>query len=225
MVKAIQEQNKPAVVFMGYCGDDVWGSKGKIDSETGDLLSTPPISGSNLAEIRLLSGFVTITPAYLFIKDVAQLKKISSSKEMEPWKLNNDYDRPIPRRVAEESGVPREWFGMKKRHITTTYFLPMNRVIRRKFFSYLKSNLNIGKWYVMAYLVQKRILVILPGIKIFFCSHIDFYDLMRKWATSVLVKEYSVMLKESLRAMERIGTDSSQASKRAGKGVASNRPF
>ena len=68
MVKEIQGRNAPAVVFMGYCGDDVWGHKGEIDGETGDLLTNPPISGSNLAEVRLLAGFTIITPAYMFIK-------------------------------------------------------------------------------------------------------------------------------------------------------------
>jgi hypothetical protein len=35
---------------------------------------------------------------------------------MHPWKLGNGYyDRPIARRIAEEAGVPREFFGQRKR--------------------------------------------------------------------------------------------------------------
>ena len=204
MAKSIQKRNTPAVVLMGYCGDDVWGPKGKIDPETGDLLATPPISGSNLSEIRLFTGFVTIPPAYMYIKDVAQIKEISNSKEMETWKLNNDYDRPIPRRIAEESGIPREWFGMKKRHITTTYFWPINKENRLAFFRHLKEDLNIGKWTIVAYYLQKRILVTMLGLKMLSGNNLDLYDMMRKWATRVLSKKYSGVLRKSFQEIKLI---------------------
>jgi len=207
MAKSIQKRNTPAAVFMGYSGDDVWGPKGKIDPETGDLLATPPLSGSNLSEIRLLIGFLTIPPAYMYIKDVAQIRKISNSREMDPWRLNNDYDRPIPRRIVEESGIPREWFGMKKHHITTTYFWPINRENRLAFYQSIKTSMNIGKWYVMAYYLQRRIFVSTLGLKIFFGKNIDFYDMMRKWATDVLIKKYSVLLGKSFQAIKLFKTD------------------
>ena len=38
---------------------------------------------------------------------------------MEPWRVHTNYDRPIPRRIAEEAGVPRELFGNKKRAAAT----------------------------------------------------------------------------------------------------------
>jgi hypothetical protein len=209
MVKSIQKRNIPAAVFMGYCGDDVWGNKGKIDAETGDLLSTPPISGSNLSEIRLFTGFVTIPPAYMYIKDVAQIKKISNSREMEAWKLNNGYDRPIPRRIVEESGIPREWFGMKKHHITTTYFWPINTDNRLAFYRYLKREFNIGKWYIMAYYFQRRVFVNIFGMKMLFGKNIDLYDIMRKWATDVLSKMYSTSLKKSFQSMRFVETSMS----------------
>ena len=34
---------------------------------------------------------------------------------MKPWVLGTDYDRPIPRRILEERGVPRAAFGQVKR--------------------------------------------------------------------------------------------------------------
>jgi hypothetical protein len=43
-----------------------------------------------------------------------RLYEISVSAEMQPWSLNSDYNKPIPRRIAEEAGVPREAFGMVK---------------------------------------------------------------------------------------------------------------
>jgi len=44
-------------------------------------------------------------------------------EEMMPYTLNNDYDRPIPRRIAEESGVPRELFGQEKKAASILLFL------------------------------------------------------------------------------------------------------
>jgi hypothetical protein len=40
--------------------------------------------------------------------------KVTISEEMGPWRLGNDYDRPIPRRIVEEKGVPRNLFGFAK---------------------------------------------------------------------------------------------------------------
>ena len=33
---------------------------------------------------------------------------------MDFWKLGNDYDKPIPRRIIEMAGVPRGIFGVRK---------------------------------------------------------------------------------------------------------------
>ena len=33
---------------------------------------------------------------------------------MRPWSVGGGYDRPIPRRIAEEAGVPRQHFGQRK---------------------------------------------------------------------------------------------------------------
>jgi len=37
-----------------------------------------------------------------------------TSEEMQPWSIGGDYDKPFPRRIAEEMGVPRELFGQRK---------------------------------------------------------------------------------------------------------------
>jgi hypothetical protein len=36
------------------------------------------------------------------------------SKRVSRWRSRSDYDRPIPRRIAEEMGVPRGAFGQRK---------------------------------------------------------------------------------------------------------------
>ena len=42
---------------------------------------------------------------------------------VEPWRLGTAYDRPIPRRIAEEAGVPRSVFGVRKKAVIQTYYL------------------------------------------------------------------------------------------------------
>jgi len=196
MAKTLQKHQSPAAIFMGYCGDDVWGDKSGIDPETGDLLHSPPISGSNLAEIRLHTGFITISPAYMFWRNIYQIKNISKSREMDPWRLNNNYDRPIPRRIAEEMGIPREWFGIKKRHITTTYYWPINGDNRKAFFRHLKKKGRLNKWLVSAHYLQKRFHINILGKINGRAKNIDCYDIMRKWATEVLKNEYAAILKK-----------------------------
>ena len=46
--------------------------------------------------------------------DIDAVRAISCSEEMKPWSVGGDYDRPIARRCAVESGVPTEWFGLRK---------------------------------------------------------------------------------------------------------------
>ena len=44
----------------------------------------------------------------------ADILRITESPEMDPWRLGVAYDRPIPRRLGEAAGVPRDAFGQKK---------------------------------------------------------------------------------------------------------------
>ena len=34
---------------------------------------------------------------------------------MQPWSVGGKYDRPICRRIVEEAGIPRDWFGVHKK--------------------------------------------------------------------------------------------------------------
>jgi hypothetical protein len=41
---------------------------------------------------------------------------------MKPWRLGIEYDRPIPRRIAEEAGVRRDAFGIQKMAVTVPMY-------------------------------------------------------------------------------------------------------
>lgn len=71
-------------------------------------------TGVSYTEDALRNGSVYIPLPAFGASACDSIKKISNSEEMKPWSVGGDYDRPIPRRIAETAGVPREAFGMKK---------------------------------------------------------------------------------------------------------------
>jgi len=74
--------------------------------------------GSSLTEFRLRSGFIHFpVPTLGYIRHPS-IYAISNSEPLRPWVLGTDYDRPIPRRLLEEAGVPRTAFGRTKKAIT-----------------------------------------------------------------------------------------------------------
>lgn len=71
-------------------------------------------SGSGLDEFRKRVGFVNAPVPFIGVQNSRQLARISGSVEMKQFRVKGLYDRPIPRRIAEEAGVPREIFGTRK---------------------------------------------------------------------------------------------------------------
>ena len=67
-----------------------------------------------MAELRLVVGFVHLPLPFMGARRKADIVKITESSEMDPWRLETDYDRPIARRIAEEAGVPRHLFGRSR---------------------------------------------------------------------------------------------------------------
>jgi hypothetical protein len=106
---------KGALLFTGLQGDQMW------NREPGTSLcgtwSWDP-GGATMQEFRLRAGFVHMPPAAFGWQHADRLLRITRSPEMAPWSLPTSYDRPIPRRIAEDSGVPRELFGMEKKAVS-----------------------------------------------------------------------------------------------------------
>ena len=102
---------KGKLLFTGHYGGMVWNRKCKnLDA----FISRGDPSGHNLGEFRLRVGWIHLAVPFLGCTSHPSIYKISNSREMKPWTLNNNYDRPIPRRLVEEAGIERQLFGMKK---------------------------------------------------------------------------------------------------------------
>ena len=110
----VADDIRQRVLLTGHFGDVVWSlDKGKVSTD----LRWGGLSGASLYESRLRIGFIHAPVPYIGACRISTISKISHSEELRSWVLNNSYDRPIPRRVLEEKGVPREAFGHKKNHI------------------------------------------------------------------------------------------------------------
>ena len=72
----------------------------------------------------------------------AEIIAITESDEMQPWRIHTAYDRPIPRRIAEEAGIPRQAFGQAK-YASVVIFpqpsIPYGKTLRSEFFAYLDT--------------------------------------------------------------------------------------
>jgi hypothetical protein len=80
----------------------------------GSGLSRVDLGNHGLSEIRLHIGFVQVAVPFIGGRRRSDILRISESEEMRPWNVQGDYNRPIPRRIAEEAGVPRLMFGQVK---------------------------------------------------------------------------------------------------------------
>jgi len=147
MVKWLAASDTPSLVMTGYHGDKVW-DVNVTDKFVNNEIIRGDMSGFSLTEARLRAGFINMPIPFLFAENIAQLRDISCSDEMSNWRLYNDYDRPIPRRIAEEAGVPRESFGFEKAHVSSMLIWPVNKKLRRDFLLHLREKHGISPFRV-----------------------------------------------------------------------------
>lgn len=112
----MEEQLRLSLFVSGRHGERYWGpthrSRRKNFREIDDVI----VSGHALGEFRLRVGFFHFPIPYVGARHGPAIFRITHSPEMRPWKLGTGYyDRPIPRRIAEDAGVPRHAFGREKR--------------------------------------------------------------------------------------------------------------
>jgi hypothetical protein len=72
------------------------------------------MAGSSTTDMRLRIGYFNFPVPYTLGVHARALNRIGRSEEMAPWRIGGSYDRPIPRRLLETAGVPRDLFGQVK---------------------------------------------------------------------------------------------------------------
>ncbi len=101
-----------SVLLTGYHGDKVWAKDTKDLSEN---IVRGDASGLSLSEYRLWAGFIHCPITFWGVRQIWDINRVSNSEEMRLWDIPGEYSRPIPRRIAESAGVPRDAFGIVKR--------------------------------------------------------------------------------------------------------------
>lgn len=100
------------VLLTGYHGDKIWA---KDTRDLSDDVVRGDSSGLSLTEYRLRVGFIHCPITFWGVQQIRDINQISNSDEMRPWDINGNYSRPIPRRIIESAGIPREMFGIVKK--------------------------------------------------------------------------------------------------------------
>ena len=135
----------PALLLTGHLGE-IWYSK---DATRPGTVNDELVLIGVVTEVRLKTGYVQLPAPFIGARRREDIFRITNSAEMSPWKLNVRYDRPIPRRIAEEAGVPRHMFGQHKTASVVELAqpsLPLNERLRDDFLEFLNSSGLLEKW-------------------------------------------------------------------------------
>ncbi len=99
------------VLVTGFFGDGMWW----LNRPHRPLFWRLEQAGHSLPEFRLRTGFIHVPLPWFAANEMYNVGEISNSPEMRPYVLGMDNDRPVPRRILEEAGVPRGTFADAKR--------------------------------------------------------------------------------------------------------------
>lgn len=142
---------RPTLLLTGHLGETWYTLRcaGKRYAKmSNDALFCWSQAGHGLAEVRLVNRLVQVAVPFIGARSRKDIFRITESAEMDPWRLNNSYDRPIARRIAEEAGVAREMFGQVKLasivHLPTPN-VPITPALRHAFFRHLLGNRLAGR--------------------------------------------------------------------------------
>jgi len=123
-----------AMVVTGCRGDTLWG----MYRDPSATFLRGDRSGSSFSEFFLRIGATAVPVPMISARRSRDIRRISLSAEMAPWRIGGGYDRPIARRIAEDAGVRREVFGQQKRTTSQLVFRSgayLSPASRRDFFS------------------------------------------------------------------------------------------
>ena len=116
--RVFEEALHACVLFTGFHGDKQW----ERTIAPNDVIRRGDVSGSSLGEYRLRVDFIHLPVPFIGCRRHADVWRISNSEEMRPFSVGESYDRPVPRRIAEQMGVPRREFGQLKKAASLLFF-------------------------------------------------------------------------------------------------------
>lgn len=139
----------PALLLTGNLGEIWYTSASTEKSVINDGLIPLSLGGWGLSEVRLKLGYVQVAVPFIGARSREDIFRISESREMERWRLGGAYDRPIPRRIAEQAGIPRHMFGQRKQASVVEFpppNIPFDGLLREEYFEFLRGNGLLSDW-------------------------------------------------------------------------------
>jgi hypothetical protein len=108
------------LIVSGIGGDFVWDPR---NARTRRSQGAPFfIGGYSEVEFLLRAPALSLALPMIGVRRMNQLDRLGTSPAMRDWSVGGDYDRPIPRRIVEETGVPRGAFADMKRRVAGDFF-------------------------------------------------------------------------------------------------------
>jgi len=142
----------PALLLTGTLGE-MWYTHRCWYADHPDTLHSGLARGDlgthGLTEVRLRAGYVQAALPYIGGRRREQILRITESEAMRPWRLDNAYDRPIPRRLGETAGVPRAAFGQVKVGSVVEWpppQAPRNAALRERYLRFLRGARLRRRW-------------------------------------------------------------------------------
>lgn len=111
VLAAAENEMRNRTLLTGYYGDGVWW----LNRPQRPLMWRLDQTGQSHTEFRLRVGYVHVPLPWFGATEIASISAINHDPMMRPWVLGMDNDRPIPRRILEEAGIPRGTFADAKR--------------------------------------------------------------------------------------------------------------
>ena len=205
---------KNSILVMGLEGDCIWNIHEEGNNEL-DLLHLS-LSANYNPEHYLRTNTIQLNVPLIGGDNWPSISVISNSQEMKPFSVGGNYDRPIPRRVVEEAGIPRNLFGVSKRGAGfSMHFDTLKRAKKKmskvsysslmEFRKSIKRNkyLLIKKWIIFIYnMLPVYINYLFSKFHINFAVKTKqnymsspFASLLILWGMDVMIKKYNNALK------------------------------
>jgi hypothetical protein len=127
------------MLVTGFHGDSVWG----LDKQAGTTIERGDLSGGSLGELRLRLPFVHLPLPFVGAREWPEIRRIGRSEEMQSYRIGGKYDRPIPRRILEEAGVPRGLFGQEKKMVSSLLFIDRTRLSSESRHDFLEQEARV----------------------------------------------------------------------------------
>lgn len=158
----IRQISSPGLLLTGTLGE-LWYPEDRLKQHStpiDDALGRWDTGCHGLSEIRLNAGFIQLPVPFIGARSKADIVRITESEEMDPWRIGTDYDRPIPRRIAEQAGVPRELFGQRKMASVAKFPIPgvpHSADLKESYFEFLVRERLLSRWQVSLFPLVHRV--------------------------------------------------------------------